>query len=121
MSRTRFLRTALRLSLVLALGVTLLFAQKKEDDKTRGVSGVVIDAKDTPVAKAVVQLRDTKTRQIRSFISTDDGAYRFFGLNPNIDYELSASKDGVGKSETRMLSSFDSRKNAVINLKLDQQ
>lgn len=119
MTRTRFLT----LALLAVLTGTLAVAQNRDKDKTptRAVQGVVLDPSDQPAAKAVVQLRDTKTKQIKSFISTDDGGYRFFGLNPNIDYEIQASKDGVGKSAVRLLSTFDSRKIANINLKLETE
>jgi hypothetical protein len=113
------MRNRLRLALLPLLLIFPLFAQKDKDEKTRAVQGVVSNPADQPVAQAVVQLKDTKTQQIRSFISKEDGSFRFFGLNPNVDYELTASKEGVGKSEVRKLSTFDSRKVAIINLKLE--
>jgi hypothetical protein len=66
----------------------------------------------------VVQLKNTKTLQIRSFLSQQDGTYYFHGLSPDIDYELTARTDDAA-SGTKTLSSFDSRKEAVINLKLN--
>ena len=44
---------------------------------------------------AVVQLKDTKSLQIRSFYTQKDGSYHFAGLSTNIDYELRAEHDGV--------------------------
>ena len=41
---------------------------------------MVTDAANQPVAGAVVQLKNTKTLQIRSFITQDDGNYHFAGL-----------------------------------------
>jgi hypothetical protein len=70
------------------------------------------------VAGAVVQLKNTKTLQVRSFITKDDGTYYFLGLSPDIDYELHAEYQGASSS-TKTLSSFDSRKEAIINLKLN--
>jgi hypothetical protein len=40
-------------------------------------------------------------------------------LNPDIDYELKAEYQGAN-SGSKTLSSFDSRKSAVINLKIDK-
>lgn len=96
-------------------------AQKKDkDDKqTRSVQGVVSDNKDNPLDGAVVQLKDTKTLQIRSFITKQNGTYHFHSLNPDIDYELKAEHQGAS-SGSKTLSSFDSRKSAVINLKIDK-
>jgi hypothetical protein len=91
---------------------------KDEDENTRAVGGVVRDEADDPVEGAVVQLKDTKSLRVRSYITKADGAYRFFGLSTNADYELRASfKDNA--SSTRTLSIYDSRKQAVINLKLE--
>jgi hypothetical protein len=94
--------------------------KKKGEQTTRTVQGVVTAADDSPVVGAVVQLKNTKTLQVRSFISQENGAYYFHELSPDIDYELTArdSKSGAS-SGTKTLSSFDSRKTAIINLKLN--
>lgn len=104
--------------LVVAVAVPA-FAQKKgEDSATRSVQGNVTDASNNLVDGAVVQLKDTKTLQIRSFITKADGMYHFHGLNPNVDYELKADHQGAS-SPLKTLSSFDTRKQAVINLKVE--
>ena len=77
----------------------------------------VTDETDKTVDGAVVQLKNTKNLQIRSFITTDNGTYYFHGLSPDVDYELKAEFKSA-ESPTKTLSSFDSRKQAVINLKL---
>lgn len=93
---------------------------KDEDANTRAVGGVVRNEADEPVDGAVVQLKDTKTLRVRSYITQADGQYRFYGLSPNVDYEVRADfKDTA--SDTKTLSLFDSRKQAVINLKLDKK
>jgi hypothetical protein len=61
---------------------------KSEDDNTRSVQGVVRGPNDAPVRGAVVQLKDTKTLRIRSYITRNDGTYQFHGLSTEIDYEL---------------------------------
>ncbi len=99
----------------------VLWAQKKDKDKsdtnTREVQGVVTDAAKAPVNSAVVQLKDTRTLQIRSFITKADGAYHFTGLGTNVDYELRADQGGKS-SGTKRLDVFNTRKVAVIDLKL---
>jgi hypothetical protein len=104
---------------LLTLGFSLLAQDKKinEDPNTRSVEGIVTDAGNKPVEGAVVQLKDSKTLQIRSFYTTQDGAYHFSGLSTNVDYELKAEHNGAS-SGTKTLSNFDSRKAATINLKL---
>ena len=98
-----------------------LLAQNKknlnEDVNTRSLEGAVTDANGKPVAAAVVQLKDTKTLLIRSYITQDDGTYHFAGLSTNTEYEVKADHNGA-TSGSKTLSVFDSRKTAVINLKL---
>jgi hypothetical protein len=84
------------------------------------VRGFVIDKSENPIANGVVYLKNLRTNQIRSYISENDGKYRFSGLDPNADYEIHAEKDGA-KSSTRTVSSFDSRKEIVLNLKLEKR
>jgi hypothetical protein len=91
--------------------------QKNEDNNARTVEGVVTNAANQPVAKAVVQLKNTKTLQIRSFITQDDGTYHFAGLATDVEYQLKADRDGSSTS-WKSLSVFNSKKTAVINLKL---
>jgi opacity protein-like surface antigen len=92
-------------------------AKKDENANIRSVQGVVNNAQGEAVNGAVVQLKNTKTLQIRSFITRDNGTYYFHGLNTDVDYELRADSDGAS-SGSKTLSSFDSRKQAVVNLKL---
>lgn len=104
-----------------AIGTLPAQAQNKDDDdrQKRSVQGVVTDRNDTLLDGAVVQLKDTKSLQIRSFITRKDGKYIFQSLNPDIDYELRAEHQGA-HSDSRTLSSFDSRKSAIMNLKINK-
>lgn len=97
----------------------VLHAQDKRgfDIGARAVSGVVSDSAGKPVAGAVVLLKDTKTLQVRSYVTKDDGTYRFLGLSSNDPYELRAQRNG-SSSNSKTLSQFDSHKEAKINLKL---
>ena len=96
----------------------LALAQSKKDRPTRSVHGIVTDAQENPIAKAVVQLKHTKSLQVKSFYTDEKGAYRFHGLDPDVDYELKA-EFAEAKAGPRTLSSFDSRREVVINFKLD--
>lgn len=110
--------------LVLAVSMLLLLmagaseAQtRKGEPAVRSVTGIVTDGSGGAVSGAVVQLKNTKTLQIRSFITKGEGQYFFQGLSPDVDFELHAeSKNGT--STTHTLSSFNTDKQAVVNLKL---
>jgi hypothetical protein len=93
-------------------------AQKKKDPVTRSVSGVVMTDDGKLVVGAVVQLTDTKTKQIRSFYTQEHGDYYFHELSPDIEYELTASFQGASSSK-KVLSVYDNRKEATINLKIN--
>jgi len=108
----------LALLAVLLLCAPAMFAQKKKAENTRSVQGTVTVADGSLVNGAVVQLKNTKTLQIRSFITKDDGTYHFYDLSPDIDYELKADYQGAS-SNTKTLSSFDSQKQSILNLKLN--
>ena len=92
----------------------------KHESQLRSVRGVVIDKSESPVAQAVVFLKNARTNAVRSYIADEQGNFRFSGLDPNADYELHAEKEGA-KSQTRTVSSFDSRKDIVLNLKIDKK
>ncbi len=113
----------LKLLPILLVGVFLVSTQAQTKQKAgpalRDVQGVVTDDSGKPVAGAIVQLKNTKTLQIISFITKEQGDYYFHGLSPDIDFEIFAELRGK-TSATRTLSSYDSRKQALINLKLDR-
>ncbi len=91
----------------------------KKDDASRAISGVVRDPDDKLLADAIVKLKDTKTLSIRSFITKDDGAYNFQGLSASVDYEIKAETRDGASSATKVLTVYDTRKAAVINLKIE--
>ena len=92
----------------------------KDDPNARNLQGQVVDAEDKPAPGAVVQLKDTRTLQVRSFIASDTGDYRFSGLRADTDYEIKATFNGMS-SDTKRLSNFDTRKNATVNLKVNRK
>lgn len=114
------LRTICVLAGALAFLTSLAIAQdKKHEPQLRTVRGVVTDKSDNPLSGSVVFLKNTRTNSVRSSYTDDSGSYRFSGLDPNADYELHAEKEGA-KSVTRTVSSFDSRKDIVLNLKIEK-
>jgi hypothetical protein len=119
--RMKRLISILAVSTLLATG---LMAQKKtreekrEEATTRSVQGQVTGPDGKPMAGAVVQIKDQRTLQVRSFITQDDGTYRFFGLKNDNDYQLTV-KSGELAAGPRSLSIFDTRKDAIINFKLE--
>jgi hypothetical protein len=106
------------LVLLLLASVSVGFAQK--EGAMRSVQGSVSNPDESVAVGAVVQLKNMKTLQVRSFITLEDGTYHFFELSPDVDYELKADFQGAS-SGPKTLSSFDSRKKAVINLKLNKK
>jgi Carboxypeptidase regulatory-like domain len=109
-------------SLAVVLLSSLAVAQQdpKHEAQLRTVHGVVLDKSDAGIASAVVFLKNTRSNAIRSYISDEQGNYRFSGLDPNTDYEVHAEKDG-SQSQTRTVSSFDSKKDIVLNLKIEKK
>ncbi len=84
----------------------------------RVVQGKVTDKEEAPLRGAVVFLKDDHTLSVKSFISDDNGGYRFGQLSQATDYEVWAEAAGK-KSPVKSISSFDSKNDIVINLKID--
>src|ERR1700724_2319003 len=82
-------------AMALVCGLAAQDKRPNEDANTRSVQGVVTNASGNPVANAVVQLKDTKQLQIRSFRTAADGSYHFAGLGSNTEYELKADFEGA--------------------------
>jgi hypothetical protein len=117
-SRVRWLFMALAL---FACGYVATAQDAKREAQLRTVRGVVVDkSSENPIPSAVVFLKNTRTNAVRSYIADDEGNYRFSGLDPNVDYEVHAEKDGA-KSTVRTVSSFDNKKEIILNLKLEKK
>ena len=95
------------------------FAQnnKKGDAELRTIHGSVVDSSDSPAPTSVVYLMNAKTEAVRTYIADDAGNYRFSGLDPNVDYQIHAEHNDSA-SPTRTISSFDTRKDISLTLKL---
>lgn len=83
----------------------------------RTVQGRVVASGDRPVANAIVYLSDMRTKTVESYITQQDGAYRFEELSSNDDYKLWARANGK-KSKVTTLSSFDDRSTFHVILKI---
>ena len=84
----------------------------------RPVQGRVVSATDVPIRSAIVYLSDIRTMAVESYITQEDGAYRFEQISPGDDYKLWAQLDGK-KSKVKTLSSFDDRSVFHVILKID--
>ena len=90
----------------------------KKEDKTRLLTGKVIDASDSPLANAVVYLTNTHDHSVKTYIVGPEGTFRFPALQPTIDYEVYAQFD-KRRSHTKTVSQFDNRTQVYIDLKID--
>jgi hypothetical protein len=119
----------LRIRNLLTLVLAVLFAanasaqddkkSKKEEATTRMLQGTVFDRDDKPVVGAVVQLKDVRTLQVRSYISKENGEYHFSSLKIDDDYEVEAKNQNM-TSGPKKISIFDNRKIVIQNLKADK-
>src|SRR5271169_2347049 len=103
---------------VLAAPAQLFGREPKKEDKTRLLTGKVLDGGDSPLPNAVVYLTNTHTRSVKTYIVGPDGSYRFPGLQPSIDYEVYAQYNNR-KSGTKTVSQFEDRQQVYISLKIN--
>lgn len=95
------------------------FAQANKTE-LRTLHGEVVDKSDNPAPKSVVYLMNAKTQAVKTYFADDKGEYHFTGLDPNVDYEVHAERENVA-SAVHKISSFDSRRDIDITLKLSHQ
>jgi hypothetical protein len=99
----------------LTLPASQLLAQQQAQ---RVVQGKVFNSSGAGLKGATVFLKDDRTLAVKSYIAADDGYFRFVQLQQNTDYELWAEYDGK-KSAVKSISSFDTRAEINITLKID--
>ena len=84
----------------------------------RSVQGRVVNEKDAPIRSAIVYLSDQRTMTVESYITQEDGAYRFQQLSPNDDYKLWAQVADK-KSKPKILSSYDDKPIFRVIIRID--
>jgi hypothetical protein len=117
-------RSFFQVAMIIALGFVFALPaaaqDKKSDAQLRTIRGTVLDKDETPRPSGVVYLLNVKTQAVKTYIADDAGNYRFSGLDPNVDYEVHAEHDDM-MSATRTVSSFDSRRDVEMVLKLSHK
>ena len=116
-SAARALGIVCLIALSLAIALPAPAQDQKNDLQLRTIRGTVVDKDENPAPASVVYLLNVKTQAVKTYIADDAAAYRFSGLDPNLDYEVHAEKDNM-TSSTRTVSSFDSRRDIEVVLKL---
>lgn len=101
-----------------SMAAQLFGRDKPKVDKTRLLTGKVMDSGDNPLPNAVVYLTNTQDHSVKTYIVGPEGTYRFPQLQPTIDYEVYAQID-KHKSHTKTVSQFDNRQQVYIDLKVD--
>lgn len=112
--------SALAVTLALAAASAQLFPKRdKKEDPSRVIEGTVMSPEDQPVTGAVVQLKNQRTLQVRSYITKEGGKFGFYGLDPNTDFAVRAEADGLS-SPWRTVSVFASRKKILLTIRLEK-
>lgn len=93
----------------------LLWLPCQAQIEMRSVTGFVTDKHGNTLPGAAVQLENTVTLSIMSYITGKDGRYHFNNLNGDIDYTLKA-KYRRYTSERKTLSKFNSSKHPEVDL-----
>jgi len=92
-----------------------LAAKKNKAPTTKTVTGQVQDPAEKTLGGAEVTLKDLQTGKTLAIYADENGQYQFTDLDPHHDFEIQARFRGVA-SETRQVTSFDTRWKVVINL-----
>lgn len=102
------LRLAVWLLLIALPGVPQLF-------QLRPLTGVVTDKRGNALPGSAVQLENTVTLSVISYIADKDGHYHFNQLHDDVDYTVKAKYRNYW-SQQKTLSKFDSSKHPEIDL-----
>lgn len=81
----------------------------------RDVAGVVTDKRGNTLPGVSVQLENTVTLSVMSYITGKDGSYHFNGLSDDVDYRLRAKYHKFWSAQKRV-SKFNSSPHPRIDL-----
>lgn len=102
-----------------AAGVLRPVTASAQADTARSLTGDVTDKAGNKIKGAVVHLKDTRSLAQRSYITAEDGAFRFAQLSGGSDYEVWADLNGK-KTSSKSISSFDTKKSVEVSLKMPE-
>ena len=105
----------LPLAVACLLPASGLASKKNKAPTTKTVTGRVLDQAENAISGAEVTLKDLQTGKTVAIYAEPNGQYQFADLDPHHDYEIQAKFKGAA-SDTRQVSSFDTRWKLVINL-----
>lgn len=101
--------------LCLALLVLVLPLAVAQTGKTRTIQGTVLGPNDHALSGAIVYLKNTKSNDILTYITQENGKY-VFGYTPaDVDMQIWAAYKGK-KSSRQTISSFITRTKVVVDL-----
>ena len=93
---------------------------KADKSRLRDLKGTVKDESEAPVEGAIVKLKNGNSGKVVEFITRKDGAYLFYDLNMDTDYDLTVVRDGFEDGK-KTLSKYDTRKPATLNLQIEHK
>jgi hypothetical protein len=105
---------------VAALAILTSVAAQDRKSQLRTVHGIVISKEEVPLPGGIVYLKNLKSLTVRTYIADGEGRYRYSGLDPNVDYEIHAEHQGMASAK-RTISTLNSSREIVINLKVDKK
>jgi len=90
---------------------------KPDKSRMRDSKGVVKDANGNFLQSATVRIKNLKTGNIAATQTKADGSYIFYDEIIDIDYEISAAREGFDPV-TKRVTQYDPRKPAVRDFEL---
>ena len=108
------MRVPRRLAYVALLFLVPCQAQMGQHTALRNLRGIITDSGHEPIRNAVVELRDSNTNEVITYITDASGQYSFKRLDSHTDFQIWVLFRGR-RSVTRNISMFDSHMDKVIN------
>jgi hypothetical protein len=85
--------------------------------RRRVIWGVVTDGRGRPIPGAAVKLKHLITLNVRSFITGEDGQYRFRRVYSEMDYSIRA-RFGDHWSKSKTVTRFEMRDSVRVDLRI---